>query len=102
MKKYLSEKNALTVVTSVFYFMILTVSDVILGVVFQINILSMGVFLWQTIASAVYNFWFCFDFLKKVRMRFFGLRMIITATIISLAGLAIMNYLPLVLVKIFG
>ncbi len=84
------------------YFMILTVSDLILGVVFQINILSGGVFLWQTIASAVYNFWFCFDFFKKVRMRFFGLRMIITATIISLAGLAIMNYLPLVLVKIFG
>lgn len=83
------------------YFLMLIVSDVVLGMAFKINIISMKVFLWQTTLSSVYNFWFSFDIFKRKNLKFLWLRLIVTAILISAMGWAIMNYLPMFWVRNF-
>ena len=76
------------------YFLMLFVSDIILGVVFKVNIISMKVFLWQTTLSSIYNFWFSFDIFKRKYLKNLWLRLIVTAILISAMGWTVMNYLP--------
>ncbi len=83
------------------YFFMLTLSDLVLGVLFRVNVISTDVFLWQTILSALYNLWFSFDVFKRVPIRLFWMKMITVSLLISLVGLGIMNYLPMLLMKIF-
>lgn len=84
------------------YFFMLIISDLILGLIFKINIISMQVFLWQTTLSSIYNFWFSFDIFKRKNIKFLWLRLIITAILISAMGWTIMNYLPMLWVLEFG
>lgn len=83
------------------YFMMLTVSDIILGMIFKINIISVNVFIWQTVLSLLYNLWFTYDIFKKIHIRYFWPRMIITGILISASGWLIMNYLPVLWLSIF-
>lgn len=80
------------------YFMMLTVSDILLGALLGVNIISMNVFLYQTILSSLFNFWVCFDIFKRVHMRFLWPRLILTAVLISITGYSIMTYVPLLFV----
>lgn len=84
------------------YFMMLTISDIVLGAIFKINIISMNVFLWQTILSSLYNFWFSFDIFKRVHVKLFWIRLTAMAILVSAAGWTIMNYLPIAWVKLFS
>ena len=77
------------------YFMLLFVSDLVLGVIFKVNTVSTGVFLWQTILSSVYNFWFSFDVFKRVHLRLFILRLVVVSILVAVIGLFTLLYLPL-------
>lgn len=77
------------------YFMMLFISDMVLGLIFKVNTISAGVFLWQTILSLVYNFWFSYDFFKRVHLRLLWLWLISVAFLTTVIGWAIMYYLPL-------
>lgn len=77
------------------YFMMSTVTDFILGVVFRANILDEGVFLWQAVLSSAYNFWFSYDLFKRSHLRYFALRIISVSLLIAVIGWIIMFYLPM-------
>lgn len=77
------------------YFLMLAVSDLILGVLLNVNIISMNVFLYQTILSSVYNLWFSYDIFKKARINYLWPRLLGASLLISVTGYAIMSYLPL-------
>ena len=83
------------------YFMLSLFSDLIFGVLFHLNILSFNVFLWQTILSAVYNFWFTFDFFSRIEIKNLWIRLITTSILISILGWAMMIYLPLIWLYFF-
>lgn len=76
------------------YFMMSVISDFILGFIFRVNILATGVFLFQGVLSSVYNFWFSFDFFKRIPLKFFWVRLIITSILVAVCGWIIMFYLP--------
>ncbi len=78
------------------YFMLLFFSDMVLGFIFHQNVISLGVFLWQTVLSSIYNLWFCFDFFKKVKIRLLWLRLISVSILITLTGWVITEYGPLI------
>jgi Protein of unknown function (DUF3667) len=78
------------------YFLMLFLSDLILGVLMGINVISMNVFLWQISISSLYNLWFCFDFFKRARLTFFPVRLLTTSLLVSGIGWIIMNYLPMI------
>jgi len=80
--------------------MMLFVSDILLGAIFKVNILSTGVFLWQAILSALYNFWNSFDFFKRVHVRFLWLRLISVAVLVAIIGWAMLEYLPMAWVSL--
>jgi hypothetical protein len=80
------------------YFMMLTVSDILLGALLGVNIISMNVFLYQTILSSVYTLWVCYDVFKRVSIHFLWVRLIVTAVLISITGYSIMTYIPLLLI----
>jgi hypothetical protein len=77
--------------------MMLTLSDIVLGAVFGVNIISMNVFLYQTILSSAYNLWFSYDIFKKARVNFLWPRLIIVSILVSVIGYCMMTYLPLLL-----
>jgi Protein of unknown function (DUF3667) len=77
------------------YFMMLFFSDIILGYIFHINVLDLRVFLWQTILSSIYNFWFSYDVFKRLKMPYFWPRMILVSILSPISGLLIMFYLPM-------
>jgi hypothetical protein len=77
------------------YFMMCLISDCILGFLFKVNILTTNVFLWQTILSALYNFWVTYDLFKRLRLRLFWLRLFGASVLVSIGGWLIMIYLPL-------
>jgi hypothetical protein len=77
------------------YFGLCIISDIVLGIVFRININHYSVFLWQTILSGIYNIWFTFDFFRSAKIRWFWPRLILTSVLISFTGNLIMLYLPL-------
>jgi hypothetical protein len=77
------------------YFMICLSSDLILGVLFGVNILSAGVFFWQSVLSLLFNFWFSMDFFKVFHLKYFWPRLIMVSVFIALGGLVIMLYLPM-------
>jgi len=83
------------------YFMMTLASDIVLGVLLRININHYHVFLWQTILSALYNAWFTYDFFRRSPPRYFWLRMILVALLVSVSGLLLMEYLPLAWLNIF-
>ncbi len=76
------------------YFMMLFVSDIIFGGIFRINILTANIFSWQSILSSLYNFWFAYDFFKRVHIRLFWLRLISVTFLITGFGWIILVYLP--------
>jgi hypothetical protein len=84
------------------YFILNLVSDIVLGVLLQININHINVFIWQTILSALYNFWFAYDFFSRFSLRFFWLRMFLTSILIAIAGKIFMDYAPLLWLYITG
>jgi hypothetical protein len=69
--------------------------DIILGVVFRVNVNSTPVFIFQTCLSAAYNFWFCYSLFSRLHTPWLWLRLVLTAIVISVAGLAIFIYFPL-------
>lgn len=84
------------------YFMMLFVSDIILGSIFRLNILITNIFSWQTILSSLYNFWFTYDFFKRTKMRFFWLRLVCVTLLITIVGWAILVYLPVLWIYLAG
>ena len=84
------------------YFLMLTVSDIILGMIFKVNTISVNVFIWQTALSLLYNFWFTYDIFKRIHVNFFWPRMIFTSILISATGWVIMNYVPGIWLSLFG
>jgi hypothetical protein len=77
------------------YFALCAISDVLLGVIFRININHYTVFFWQMILSGVYNIWFTFDFFRHIKIKWFWPRLLLVAILISFSGNLIMLYLPL-------
>lgn len=77
------------------YFMMSLISDFMLWFIFNVNLLTAGVFLWQTILSSLYNFWFSFDFFKRFHLRLFWLRLISVSILVAFSGWIIMFYLPM-------
>lgn len=84
------------------YFLLNLASDLVLGVAFQININQVNVFIWQTFLSGIYNFWFAYDFFRQFSLRFFWLRMIITALLVAILGKLFMDYVPLFWIYLTG
>ena len=77
------------------YFVLSAVSDIVLGVIFKININHYAVFFWQMILSGIYNLWFTYDFFSRAKIRWFWPRLIFVALLITFTGNTIMLYLPL-------
>jgi Protein of unknown function (DUF3667) len=77
------------------YFMMIFISDIVLGMIFKVNVLIAPVFLWQSSISFLYNFWFSLDIFKRVRLRFFWLRLICSAALTAITGWIILFYLPI-------
>lgn len=84
------------------YLMMLFISDIILGLIFKINVIEPGVFLWQTILSSLYNFWFCYNMFSKIRLHFFWLKLFTTSIVIAVVGLIFFTYLPLAWLVLFN
>jgi len=84
------------------YFMMLLVSDLVLGVIFKVNTISTNVFLWQIILSSVYNFWFSYDIFKRVHLRLLWLRLVTVAILVSISGWLLLVYLPMVWIYLTG
>lgn len=84
------------------YFVLSAISDIVLGVIFRININHYTVFYWQMIMSGVYNLWFTYDFFSRVKIKWFWPRLIFTAILITLTGDFIMLYLPLAWINMTG
>lgn len=101
-KFYFTEVFILSLYGGGTYLMMLFLNDVILGFILQVNIITPPVFLWQTIISSLYNFWFCFDFFKKVQLPYLWLKLFTTAIVISITGLAVMNYVPMAWIYLFN
>jgi hypothetical protein len=76
------------------YFMLLFFNDLLLGLLLKRNILTPSIFLWQTILSMIYNWWFQYSVFKKIPVRWLLIRIIITSVIIATVGLLLMLYLP--------
>jgi Protein of unknown function (DUF3667) len=77
------------------YFALCAISDILLGIIFRININHYTVFFWQMILSGLYNIWFTFDFFRHIKISGFWPRLILVAILISLSGNFIMLYLPM-------
>ena len=78
------------------YFMMSAITDFVLGLVFRVNILADNVFLWQTVLSSAYNFWFSYDVFKRSHLRFFWLRLVSVSLLVAACGWVTMFYLPIV------
>jgi hypothetical protein len=83
------------------YMMMLLLSDIVLGFIFKINVITQPVFLWQTTLSSLYNFWFCYNFFSKLKLHLFWLRLITTALLVAAAGFILFIYLPLARIYLF-
>jgi hypothetical protein len=83
------------------YLAMLLISDMVLGLLFKINILSPGVFMWQTILSSVYNFWFSYDVFSQVRIKNLWSRLLLTALLIAGIGYVLFIYLPVAWLLLF-
>jgi hypothetical protein len=92
---YFTEIFILTLYGGGTYMTMLLLSDIILGIIFKIDIITPGVFLWQAIISLLYNFWFCVNLFTKVKVHFLWLKLFTVAILIAVIGLALFNYLPL-------
>ena len=83
------------------YFVLLIISDLVLGVVFRVNINHYYVFFWQTILSFLYNTWFTVDLFRRLKLRFFVARILLASALISLAGYFIFIYGPELWIYLF-
>lgn len=72
----------------------LIVNDLLLGVICGININNAWVFIFLSLIAGAYNFWFCYDLFKKVKLKQLWLRLLLTALLISICGWLIIVYLP--------
>jgi hypothetical protein len=77
------------------YFMMLFISDFILGVILKINVLVTPVFLWQAFLSFIYNLWLSIDLFKRLQLRFLWIRLILAVSLVALFGWVILFYLPI-------
>ena len=82
------------------YFMMSLFSDLVIGVVFRNNILTLNVFFWQAILSSCYNLWFSYDVFKRLHLRFFWLRLISVSLLVAVSGWLIMIYFPVLWIDI--
>jgi len=76
------------------YFTLLIINDIILGVLFRVNINHYYVFYWQTIISFLYNIWFTADFFRRTKIRKLWLRILFVAILISITGYFVFIYAP--------
>ncbi len=76
------------------YNAMLIIGDITEGVLLKMNINNTPVFIFQGIVSAVYNFWFCYDLFRKIHIKHFWLRLLLTSLITTLVGWVIFVYLP--------
>jgi lipoprotein signal peptidase len=72
------------------YFMMLFFSDLILGVIFKVNVLTTPVFL-----SFLYNSWLAFDIFRRAKLHLFWLRLILSVSIVAISGWVILFYFPI-------
>lgn len=84
------------------YFMMTFASDLVLGYIFKVNILSTPVFIWQAGLSSAYFLWMSYDMFKRVSIRFLWPRLICTSILVALSGWIIMFYLPIAWLYLFG
>ncbi len=84
------------------YIIMLFCSDIILGFFFKVNVITPEVFLWQTVLSSIYNFWFCFNLFTKVGVHYLWLKLFTTAILMAIIGLILFSYLPLAWIYLFG
>jgi hypothetical protein len=77
------------------YFLLCLISDIVLGVIFRININHYNVFLWQAVLSGFYNIWFTYDFFRHVKIKWFWPRLLLVSALVSFTGYLIMLYVPL-------
>jgi hypothetical protein len=73
---------------------LLIINDLLLGVLFQINLNNAWVFIFLSVIAGTYNLWFCYTLFKKIELRLLWLRLCITALLISFLGWIIIIYLP--------
>jgi|GEM_PF-717845 len=99
---YFTEILTLTLYGAGTYFMMLFASDIILGSIFHINILTTNIFSWQTLLSSAYNLWFTYDFFKRVGLRLFWPRLAAATVLITVTGWIILVYLPQAWIYITG
>ena len=76
------------------YFVLLIISDLILGVIFRVNINHYYVFFWQTLVSFLYNTWFTVDLFHRLKLKNFVVRILIASILISATGYFIFIYAP--------
>jgi hypothetical protein len=72
----------------------LIVIDLVAGVLLKINVNSQPVFIFQTMISGLYNFWYCYSLFHKAHTKHLWWRLMLTAVLISLAGWVIFLYAP--------
>jgi hypothetical protein len=73
---------------------ILIVIDLVAGIMIRFNINTTPVFILQTFISGIYNLWFCYDLFKRVKMKWFWLRLLLDSILISVAGYIVFIYFP--------
>jgi hypothetical protein len=76
--------------------------DLFLGVLFRVNVNNTPVFVMQTFISGLYNIWFCYDLFRKIDLKSFWLRLIMTSVLIAIFGWCIFLYLPSVWIMLFN
>lgn len=72
----------------------LIIVDLVIGVLFRLNVNSTPVFIFQTVVSGLYNFWFCYDMFSKAHIRYLWIRLFFTSVIISISGWFLFMYFP--------
>ncbi|HEX5023929.1 MAG TPA: DUF3667 domain-containing protein [Agriterribacter sp.] len=78
------------------YFMMLFLSDFILGFIFTVNVLTTPVFLWQAALSFLFNLWLSYDVFKRAQLRLFWIRLVFSVSLVAISGWLILFYLPIV------
>lgn len=73
---------------------LLVAGDLVLGLLLRTNINANPVFIYQTAIAGSYNLWFCYDFFKKLHIRFLGWRLLLNALLVSALGWIVFLYFP--------
>jgi hypothetical protein len=69
--------------------------DIIAGVLLRINVNGETIFLAQTVVAGALNLWFCYDFFRRLHLKNFWARLVLSSVCISISGFVIFTYMPL-------